>query len=72
MSLRLCMDCGTRLTGDEIALYKKLISRGAEDYLCLDCLAEMCATTREKLEGLIAYYHRTGICTLFVKYEDVP
>ena len=63
------MRCGAGLTGDEIALYKKMISRGAEEFLCLDCLAGECSTTREKLEQLIAFYHRTGICALFVKYE---
>ena len=64
-----CVRCGAGLAGDEIALYKKMISRRAEEFLCLDCLAEYCSTTREKLEQLIAFYHRTGICTLFVKYE---
>ncbi len=65
-----CLRCGAPLTGDEIALYKKMISRAAEAYLCLDCLAGECSATREKLEALIAFYHRTGICTLFAKYED--
>ena len=65
-----CMRCGAGLTGDEIALHKKMISRGAEEFWCLDCLAAECSTTREKLERLIAFYHRTGICTLFVKYEQ--
>ena len=68
MSVRLCMNCGAHLTGDEIALHKKLLDRAAVEFLCLDCLAEHCAATRGQLEQLIAYYHRTGICTLFVKY----
>lgn len=63
------MRCGAGLTGDEIALYKKMISRAANAYLCLDCLAAECSATRGQLEQLIAFYHRTGICTLFVKYE---
>lgn len=64
------MRCKTGLSGDEIALYRKLIFRGAQEYLCLDCLAGDCATTREKLEELIRYFHRTGICSLFVQYEE--
>ena len=70
MTRHLCRQCGAPLTGDEIALYKKLVSRSAETYLCLDCLAEQCAATRDRLEQLIAFFHRTGICTLFVKYEE--
>lgn len=65
-----CMRCGENLTGDEIALYRKMVSRAATEYLCLNCLAADLSTTREKLEGLIAYFHRTGICGLFVKDED--
>jgi hypothetical protein len=63
------MECGGGLVSDEIALYKKLVSRGAEEYLCLGCLARSCSTTREKLQSLIDYYHRTGVCSLFVKWE---
>lgn len=70
MTRHSCMRCGAGLTGDEIALYKKLVFRGAEQFLCLDCLAKNCSTTRSRLEDMIAYFHRTGICTLFVKYED--
>lgn len=69
MTRHRCLRCGAPLTGDEIALHKKMISRAAETFLCLDCLAEECAATREQLEGLIAFYHRTGICTLFAKSE---
>ena len=61
------MRCEAALTGDEIALYRKLIFRGAERFLCLDCLAEDCSTTRDRLEQLADYYHKTGICSLFVK-----
>ena len=72
MTRHTCMRCGAGLCGDEIALYKKLVFRGADEFLCLDCLAAYCSTTREKLEALIAYYHRTGICSLFVKWEQAP
>lgn len=71
MTRHQCMRCGKYLTGDEIALHQKLVSRAATEYLCLCCLAEQLSTTREKLEGLIAYFHRTGICGLFVKYEKI-
>lgn len=65
-----CIRCASLLSGDEIALYKKLVYREAEQYLCLNCMAANLATTRSKLEQLIAYFHQTGICTLFVKWEN--
>ncbi len=62
-----CMKCGTFLMTDEISLYRKLISRGATEYLCLDCLSASLAVKREKLEGLIQYYYEAGNCSLFIK-----
>lgn len=64
---RQCPRCGALLTGDEIALHRKLISRAATEYFCLDCLAQHCSATRAQLQSLIDYYHRTGVCTLFVR-----
>ena len=67
---KLCMRCGAELTGDEIALYRKMIFRGVEQFLCLDCLAANLSTPREKLEALIAWFHKTGVCSLFAKTQD--
>ena len=64
-----CRTCGARLAGDEIALYRKLFSRAAVTYLCLDHQAEYLRVSRQDLEKLIAYYHRTGVCSLFAKWE---
>lgn len=69
MTSRFCMRCGASLTGDEIALHKKMICRNAEEFFCLDCQAADYGSTREKLERLIDYFHRTGICSLFAKYD---
>ena len=63
----LCNNCGAALCSDETALYRKLIFRAATEYLCMDCLAVELRTSREKLQMLIDYYHRTGICSLFAK-----
>jgi DNA-directed RNA polymerase subunit RPC12/RpoP len=65
-----CMKCGVRLKSDEIALYRKLIYRGAQSYSCLDCQAKYLNVTREDLEKLIEYYHRSGVCSLFAKWDD--
>ncbi|MDO4336883.1 MAG: hypothetical protein Q4C91_02215 [Eubacteriales bacterium] len=69
MTNHTCMHCSAPLSGDEIALYKKLVFREAQQFLCLDCLASNLSTTRDKLEQMIIYLHKTGICTLFAKWE---
>ena len=48
MTNHACMRCGARLHSDEIALYRKIVCRGATQYLCLDCLAADIPTTRGK------------------------
>lgn len=69
MNGRSCLRCGAGLCSDEKALYKKLVFRAAEEFLCLDCLSAELNTTRSRLQSLIDYYHRTGICCLFAKTE---
>ena len=64
-----CKRCGCTLHTDEKALYRKLIFREAREYLCLDCLSSDLSTTRQRLEDLIALYHRRGGCSLFAKWE---
>lgn len=61
-----CKECGAELLADDIAIYRKLVNRGASEFLCIDCLAEKLSTTREEIERLIEYYRSTGKCTLFV------
>lgn len=60
-----CKRCHQRLYSDDMALYRKLVLRTAEEFLCLDCLAEDLRTTRAQLEALIDYYRKSGQCTLF-------
>ncbi len=59
------MNCGKELLSDEIAIYKKLVNRGAEKYLCIDCLAEYFKCSRKAIEDKIDYYRKSGECTLF-------
>ena len=60
-----CKKCGKPLESDAIPIYKKLINRGAEEFLCIDCLAEYIGTSRAHIEGLIDYYTKSGTCALF-------
>ena len=60
-----CIQCGTRLTPDDIGLHRKLINRGAQEFLCMDCLAKKFNVERAELERSIEQFKKQG-CTLFV------
>lgn len=60
-----CRECDAGLLDDDIAIYRKLVHRGAEEFLCIDCLGKQLGCTREKIERLIQYYRESGQCTLF-------
>jgi biotin operon repressor len=60
-----CKECGTVLSGDDVAIYLKLVSRYAKDYLCIDCLGKMLKCGREPIEERIRYYRASGNCVLF-------
>lgn len=38
------------LSGDEIAIYLKLVNRGAKEFLCIDCLAEFFQCDKIEIE----------------------
>ena len=60
-----CKECGAELLADDIAIYRKLVLRNAESFLCIDCLAKRFGCTREDIENLIEHYRKSGECTLF-------
>ncbi len=62
---RNCMECGAELFADDIAIHRKLVQRNAEEFYCIDCLAELMGRTRQEIEKLIKYYRDSGQCTLF-------
>ncbi|MDI9451000.1 MAG: hypothetical protein WAQ49_04560 [Limnochordia bacterium] len=64
-----CVKCSEPLNGDEIAIYKRLVSRFAEEYLCVPCLAEYYRCSTAVIQDRIAYYKRMG-CTLFVNDDS--
>ncbi len=59
-----CMECEKRLSMDEIAIYRRLIYRDAEEYLCKGCLAKKMRVTEAQIEEKIAHFKKIG-CTLF-------
>lgn len=57
------------MMSDEIALHMKMFSRASTSFMCLDCQAAYLRVNRGCLEKIIEWYHRTGTCVLFAKYE---
>ncbi|RXJ02447.1 hypothetical protein DS745_07020 [Anaerobacillus alkaliphilus] len=64
-SNRSCQTCRVPLQTDDVAIYLKLVSRTAQDFLCIDCLGEKLNCGREPIEKLIKYYRESGMCVLF-------
>ena len=60
-----CMKCGRELTSTEIALHRKLVNRGAAEFMCISCLAEHFKVSEEALREKAEYFKRSG-CTLFM------
>ena len=59
-----CMKCGRDLTSDEIGLHKKMINRGATQFMCIDCLAEFYHCEVSLLRQKIEQFREMG-CMLF-------
>ena len=59
-----CVRCGALLGKDDIGLTRKLINRGAEEFLCIACLADHFELTEDILRDKIREYRAMG-CTLF-------
>lgn len=59
-----CMKCARELTSDEIGLHKKMINRGATEFMCLSCLARYYDCSEQLLLQKIEQFRAQG-CTLF-------
>ncbi len=60
-----CVSCAVELSPNDIGFHKKMVNRGAEEFMCIDCLCEYFGITREKADEMIERFRETG-CTLFV------
>ena len=61
-----CKKCGKPLSRDEIALYRRMIYRGADesDCICIKCLADELKVSEAALFDKIEHFKKAG-CTLF-------
>ncbi|HHU74333.1 MAG TPA: HTH domain-containing protein [Clostridiales bacterium] len=59
-----CQICHKKLERDEIAIYLKLVNRGAKEYLCIPCLADYFKCSQEVIHSRIKDLKEMG-CTLF-------
>lgn len=62
---RKCKNCGCSLGADDVAIYMKLVSRDAKEFLCIDCLGERLGCGREPIVERIRYFKESGNCVLF-------
>ena len=59
-----CMKCNRLLTGDDIGIYKKIVNRMANEFLCKTCLAEEFGVKEEIIDKKIKQFKEIG-CLLF-------
>ncbi len=59
-----CFKCGAELSNDEIGLFKKLVNRGADKFMCIECMSEYFEVSESALRDKIEQYRSMG-CTLF-------
>ena len=60
-----CKECGAKLGSDDIAIYKKMVLRTADEFLCIGCLAKYFNVSRKAIEEKIRYFRESGNCALF-------
>jgi len=63
--MKVCLNCGKEILGDESAIYRKLVNKLADKFLCIPCLAIHFNCKEEDIHDLIKYYRETGICAMF-------
>ena len=61
-----CKQCARELTSDEIGLTRKMINRGATEFMCLTCLSGFFNCEESLLERKIEEFRKMG-CSLFSK-----
>lgn len=61
-----CVECRKALKKDEIALTQKILDPDAQEFYCLDCLAEYLECDVDDLKVKIEEFKEQG-CALFLR-----
>lgn len=61
-----CYKCGNKLNCEDIGIYKKLVRRTTQEFLCKNCLAEYFRCDLSLIETKIQQLRESG-CFLFPK-----
>ena len=64
-----CFQCNRKLTSDEIAVYRKMVNRTADRFLCKTCLAAYFDVAEDKIDRKIEQFKRIG-CLLFEQGQN--
>ena len=64
MNDKSCTKCGGPFGRYDIALHRKMVNRGAEEFMCIHCLAEWFKVSEELLLEKAEHFRKSG-CTLF-------
>ncbi|MBR4452398.1 MAG: hypothetical protein IKS39_11220 [Clostridia bacterium] len=60
----ICLSCEKPLTQDDIGFHRKMVNRGAREFMCIDCLCDYFGITREKADEMIEKFKSMG-CSMF-------
>ena len=60
-----CKSCAKILHIDEIAIYRRLVFRDADEYLCKNCLAASFGVDVSEIDKKIEHFRSIG-CSLFI------
>ncbi|MDD4125328.1 MAG: hypothetical protein PHW77_06370 [Eubacteriales bacterium] len=61
-----CVKCGAPLTCDDMGAHKKLINRGAKEFMCIPCLAVYFQVSEELVRQKVEEFKKAG-CMLFTE-----
>lgn len=59
-----CIKCSKLLGKDEIGIYKKLVNRGAREFMCMACLSRYFKVDEKLIREKAEFFKKQG-CALF-------
>lgn len=59
-----CIRCGRKLSDYDKIAHKKFVNRGADEFMCINCLAKRFDVTPDEIKERLEHFRKQG-CTLF-------